>query len=75
MVPSVLSRSKVCPFLLISSWFILTTLVLDIIEEIIEEEIVDETDRYESMHTKRKARRQSTAAIMQGFVSLLSLFI
>jgi metal transporter CNNM len=40
----------------------------DIIEEIIEEEIVDETDQYESMHTKRKARRQSTVSIMRGIV-------
>jgi metal transporter CNNM len=39
---------------------------VDIIEEIIAEEIVDETDQYEDMHTKRKAKRTSTAAIMRG---------
>ena len=41
---------------------------LDIIEEIISEEIVDETDIYEDMHTKRRAKRQSTAAVMRGIV-------
>jgi len=40
----------------------------DIIEEIIAEEIVDETDQYEDMHTKRRAKRQSTAAVMRGIV-------
>jgi len=40
----------------------------DIIEEIIEEEIVDETDRYESNQSKLKAKRMSTAAIMKGIV-------
>lgn len=40
----------------------------DIIEEIISEEIVDETDRYESNQTKRRAKRQSTAAVMRGIV-------
>ncbi|KZT35434.1 DUF21-domain-containing protein [Sistotremastrum suecicum HHB10207 ss-3] len=40
----------------------------DIIEEIISEEIVDETDQYEDNQTKRKAKRQSTAAIMKGIV-------
>ncbi|KAF9508018.1 hypothetical protein BS47DRAFT_1303273 [Hydnum rufescens UP504] len=38
----------------------------DVIEEIIEEEIVDETDRYESNQTKRRARRISTASVMKG---------
>ena len=38
----------------------------DIIEEIIAEEIVDETDQYEDMHSKRKAKRTSNAAIMRG---------
>lgn len=44
----------------------------DIIEEIIAEEIVDETDQYEDMHTKRKAKRTSTAAIMRGIVETRS---
>lgn len=38
----------------------------DVIEEIIEEEIVDETDRYESNQTKRRAKRISTASVMKG---------
>ncbi|KAG8855181.1 hypothetical protein FRB91_002601 [Serendipita sp. 411] len=38
----------------------------DVIEEIIGEEIVDETDRYESNSGKRVADRQSNAAIMKG---------
>ncbi|KAL1737855.1 hypothetical protein HDZ31DRAFT_70699 [Schizophyllum fasciatum] len=40
----------------------------DIIEEIISEEIVDETDRYEDNLHKKRARRQGTAAIMRGIV-------
>ncbi|KAG7086602.1 hypothetical protein E1B28_002547 [Marasmius oreades] len=40
----------------------------DIIEEIISEEIVDETDRYEDNVSKRKARRATTATIMRGIV-------
>ncbi|KAI3610831.1 hypothetical protein WG66_006775 [Moniliophthora roreri] len=40
----------------------------DIIEEIISEEIVDETDRYEDNIHKRKARRVTTSAIMRGIV-------
>ncbi len=39
---------------------------LDIIEEIISEEIVDETDRYDDNVHKRKAKRMTTAAIMRG---------
>jgi metal transporter CNNM len=38
----------------------------DIIEEIIAEEIIDETDRYEDNHSKHKARRAITAAVMKG---------
>ncbi|SJL11935.1 uncharacterized protein ARMOST_15349 [Armillaria ostoyae] len=38
----------------------------DIIEEIISEEIVDETDRYDDNVHKRKAKRMTTAAIMRG---------
>lgn len=38
----------------------------DIIEEMIEEEIVDETDRYESNQSKRRAKRMSTATVMKG---------
>lgn len=40
----------------------------DIIEEIIAEEIVDETDRYEDNQSKRRARRITTAAVMRGWV-------
>ncbi|KAJ8520651.1 hypothetical protein ONZ45_g2570 [Pleurotus djamor] len=40
----------------------------DIIEEIITEEIVDETDRYEDNQSKRRARRMTTSAIMRGIV-------
>ncbi|RDB19520.1 Protein MAM3 [Hypsizygus marmoreus] len=40
----------------------------DIIEEIISEEIVDETDRYEDNQSKRRAKRMTTAAVMRGIV-------
>ncbi|KAG2090385.1 uncharacterized protein F5147DRAFT_724817 [Suillus discolor] len=40
----------------------------DIIEEIISEEIVDETDRYEDNQSKRRARRITTATVMRGIV-------
>jgi len=40
----------------------------DVIEEIISEEIVDETDLYESNRIKRRAKRQSTAVVMRGIV-------
>lgn len=40
----------------------------DVIEEIISEEIVDETDLYESNRIKRRVKRQSTAVIMRGIV-------
>jgi len=40
----------------------------DIIEEIISEEIVDETDRYEDNVHKKRARRMTTAAVMRGIV-------
>ncbi|KAJ3524591.1 hypothetical protein NM688_g8534 [Phlebia brevispora] len=42
----------------------------DIIEEIISEEIVDETDRYEDNQSKRRARRLKNAAVMRGCVIL-----
>lgn len=38
-------------------------------QEIISEEIVDETDRYEDNFHKVKARRMTTAAVMRGSVS------
>ncbi|PIL30796.1 transporter [Ganoderma sinense ZZ0214-1] len=40
----------------------------DIIEEIISEEIVDETDRYEDNVSKRRASRMKNAAVMKGIV-------
>ncbi|KAF7322773.1 hypothetical protein HMN09_00056600 [Mycena chlorophos] len=40
----------------------------DIIEEILEEEIVDETDRYEDNVSKHRASRMATAAVMRGIV-------
>ncbi len=39
----------------------------DIIEEIISEEIVDETDRYEDNVSKRRASRMKNAAVMKGY--------
>jgi len=40
----------------------------DVIEEIISEEIVDETDQYEDNQSKRRARRITTADVMRGIV-------
>ncbi|ODN82343.1 hemolysin [Cryptococcus wingfieldii CBS 7118] len=37
----------------------------DLIEEIIGEEIVDETDRYEDNHSKKAVKRAGTAAVMR----------
>ncbi|OCH94191.1 DUF21-domain-containing protein [Obba rivulosa] len=44
----------------------------DIIEEMISEEIVDETDRYEDNQSKRHARRLKDAKIMRGIVEYRS---
>jgi metal transporter CNNM len=40
------------------------------IQEIISEEIVDETDRYEDNQSKKRAKRMTTSAVMRGCVSL-----
>lgn len=40
----------------------------DVIEEIISEEIVDETDLFEDNQSKRRAKRMTTAAVMRGIV-------
>lgn len=46
--------------------FLTCDLNIDVIEEIISEEIVDETDLYESNRIKRRAKRQSTTVMMRG---------
>jgi metal transporter CNNM len=38
----------------------------DIIEEILSEEIMDETNRYEDNVTKQQAKQMTTAAVMWG---------
>ena len=38
------------------------------LQEIISEEIVDETDRYEDNQNKKRAKRVTTASIMRGWV-------
>ncbi|KAJ7464222.1 hypothetical protein B0H11DRAFT_1734286 [Mycena galericulata] len=47
----------------------------DIIEEILSEEIVDETDRYEDNVTKQQARRITTAAVMRGLDFFVQSFL
>ncbi|WVQ81861.1 hypothetical protein IAT38_003988 [Cryptococcus sp. DSM 104549] len=40
----------------------------DLIEEIIGEEIVDETDRYQDNQSKKAVKRSGTAAVMRGII-------
>jgi len=40
----------------------------DIIEEMISEEIIDETDQYEDNHSKRRVRRQTSSSVQRGIV-------
>jgi metal transporter CNNM len=42
------------------------------LQEIISEEIVDETDRYEDNRHHKRAKRMTTAAVMRGSVLLPS---
>ncbi|KAI0668591.1 hypothetical protein C8Q78DRAFT_232862 [Trametes maxima] len=44
------------------------TCCLAMLQEMISEEIVDETDRYEDNVSKRRARRMKNAAVMKGIV-------
>jgi metal transporter CNNM len=44
----------------------------DVIEEIISEEIVDETDQFEDNQSKRRAKRMTTAAVMRGYAFAFS---
>ena len=45
----------------------------DIIEEIISEEIVDETDRYEDNVSKRRASRRRNAEVMKGYACFVPI--
>ncbi|KAG1719100.1 hypothetical protein EDB19DRAFT_1787462 [Suillus lakei] len=40
----------------------------DVFQEIISEEIVDETDRYEDNQNQKRAKRMATSALMRGIV-------
>lgn len=37
-------------------------------QEMISEEIIDETDQYEDNHSKRRVHRQTTASVLGGCV-------
>ena len=56
------------PFLSLGVSWLLFCHLLDVIEEIISEEIVDETDQFEDNQSKRRAKRMTTAAVMRGCV-------
>ena len=48
--------------------FINITLHPLFLQEIISEEIIDETDQYEDNHSKRRVRRQTTTGVLGGCV-------
>ncbi|KAF4623479.1 hypothetical protein D9613_001350 [Agrocybe pediades] len=61
-----LSHSKVGPGIVIRFLLLITSSTSDIIEEMISKEIIDETDRYEDNHSKRRARRRTTPSVLES---------